>query len=330
MFYLKKLIFITSVLIIFSGCSSKYIDIETLHPSKENIHMKDIFVEEFNNDFIFQTKQIKQVLEENIVDKKQIFNLEKTHENIDSIITGDVKTRLDIDPYYKYTNDYVICERYIYDEKTKSRYCVEYRKRKIYCEKRDYSLRTNILITDKRNILKFEKEYEKHYNDKECFENIPYHFYRFNTPISLNRDEDNIYMDLAKKVANEFLSDVSVHYIKYKVNLIEKLDDSLLYENNDRLLYEKLIKNIKDDIYPNTTLNSLEDLNNKYGSHSYEILYSIGVIKEKKNQYEEAIKYYNKALDVCKNKENKELIQNGLNQAKENMQLKEEALIQLK
>ncbi len=330
MFYLKKLIFITSVLVVFSGCSSKYIDVKTLHPSKENIQMKDILVKEFNNDFIFQTKEIKQILRENIINEKKIFNLKTSYENIDSIITGEVKTRLDIDPYYKYTSDYVICERYIYDEKTKSRYCVEYRKRKIYCEKRDYSLKTNILITDKKDIIKFEKEYEKHFKDKECYENIPYYFYHLNSPINVNRDEDSVFISLAKKVAYEFLSDVSVHYVTYKVDLIEKFDDSLLYEEDDRLLYEKLIKNIKDNIYPDTTLNDLEKLNNKYGSHSYEILYSIAVIKERKNLYEEAIKYYKKALNVCKNKENKELIQNGLNQAQENMQLKGEALFQLK
>ncbi len=330
MFYFKKLIFITSILVVFSGCSSKYIDIKTLHPSKENIQMKNIFVEEFNNDFIFQTKQIKNILKENIINKKKIFNLKTNHENIDSIITGDVKTRLDIDPYYKYTNNYVICERYVYDEKTNSRYCVQYRKRKIYCERRDYSLKTNILITDKKDIIKFEKEYEKHFNDRECYENIPYYFYRLRAPINLNRDKDNVFMNLAKKIAYDFLSDISVHYVTYKVDLIEKLDDSLLYEQNDRLLYEKLIKNIKDKVYPYTTLNNLEELNNKYGSHSYEILYSIAVIKERNNLYKEAIKYYKKALNVCKNKKNKELIQNALNQAQENMQLKNKALFQLK
>jgi|GEM_PF-2565392 len=323
-----KLISFILLSIVLSGCGSKYISTQTLRPSYADIYMKDIIVEEFNNDFISQAELIKEKLINNYVANQKTYNLKTNYNSIDSIITGDVYPNLKVESYSKEKDDNPICIRHIYDKKTKTYNCIKYIKRKIYCEKRDYELKTTVEIINKKGDIKFNKTYETSSYDDECYDNIPYNSYYVNRSF-IQRDEDRIFNEMAKEIADDFLLDVSAHYINYKIYLIEELDESLNYTDEDRQVYEEIIEKIDGGNYYNIN-NKLEELNKKYNFKSHEILHTIGTIYEKENRFLEAIKTYNKSLEVCNNADNSELILKAIQRVKRNNNLKNKAIMQLK
>lgn len=325
--FFKTITFFT-FMIVFLGCSSKSITTQALYPSMENVKMKNIIIKEFHNDFINQSNKIKEKLANNFINNKRLFNLKSNYKDVDSIITGEVITVLNIDPYSKIKHNSFVCKEYIYDRKTKSKQCIKTIKKKIYCEKRNYNLKTNIEILDKVGNIKFNKIYEVNTNNNKCYENIPFNFHHKLKAINTNRNEDNIFMELAKDVANDFLADVSAYYYTYKIPLIEELEDTPFYSKEDK----KLFKNTIDNIQKNKLVllqEKLEDLNIKYQEKSEEILYTIAALYESKNLYYKAINYYNKALGTCKNKDNCDLIYEALNRVNKNIKLKNKALLQV-
>ncbi|XPV70229.1 MAG: hypothetical protein ACNI25_06540 [Halarcobacter sp.] len=327
-FYFQTIFYIF-IALLFNACSSKYVTIKTLHPSLvQNVKMKNIFIEDFTNDYINQAYYIKESLVNHNIDNKTIFSIKNIHNNIDSIITGNVTTSLDIDVYIKQNHEDLICERYIYDRKEKTRRCISFAPRNIYCEKLNYQLTTNIEVLDKNQSTKFVKTYTKNAYDDNCYENRVFIYFNTNRPININRNEKRVYKKLAKNIANEFLTDVSAHYVLNRIPLIDTLDDSLLYTSEDKKIYQTLIENIEKADYK-FSLETLKNLNKKYGYHSHEMLYTIAILYEKENLNLKAINYYKKALVQCKNSDNCKLINDAIIRVNKNMKLKSEAILEL-
>lgn len=217
---LVKIILLALSILIFSGCATK-ITVKSLHPSKikdEKIHK--VFVDRFFNDSINQTATIEAKLSSAFIKNKKLFRLKTNSFDTDAIITGEVlESSLNYHIYYEEEFNRKRCITYEVDKKTKKRTCIEYVKKFIPCERRDYKVKTKIdVIKSSSNEILFSKIYTKTKFEDECYRHKTYPYYS-----DFHRNKNTINSNLAKDIAINFLQDISPHYNYYTVEVIDEI-----------------------------------------------------------------------------------------------------------
>ena len=308
-----------------SACSSKRLTIKSLHPSKiEKERIYTIKVDRFYHDDVNQTISLENIIENKVVDNKRIFLLKNNDFGTDAVIVGDVlNSSLNYETYYKTEKDYSRCRYYTYDEKNKKRRCMEYATRFIPCENRQYNVTTNIkLIKPITNVIIFSKTYDKSSHENICFDYSPYPFYRTTS------DKYRVNSQIAEKIAQDIVDDISPHYVYYNINIIEELDNNnKLYTKEDRKNFEKIV-----DLIENRNLDiaqaQLEALNEKF-INSVEVMYNLALIYEANNKLEMANTLYVQAKTLTLDVKYLDLINYAINRTSINLEEKIKAKSQL-
>ena len=320
-----KLILFLLFSILITACSSKKITIKSLHPSKiQSEKFSSVYVENFENDDIYQSLKIQNKLTHKTIDGKKIFRVLNTLENIDIIIQGTTSSNLNYSIYYQEEIDYKRCRYYRHEDKNKKRKCAKYYYRMIPCENREYNVKTNLkLIKQSTNQILFAKTYNKSQNIHQCFK---YSYYPYNT-IPRNKREINI--KLAALIADEFLDDISPHYKYWDIKIIDKLNkDSLLFTDEQSSRFVEIVELIEKRNF-DLSLSLLNKLNIEFDNNSYEVIYNMALIYEAKANLYEANKLYKKAKFLVKDLDDLSLINNGILRTKTNLEEKIKAKSQL-
>ena len=319
-------IFILALISVFiSACSTKRLTIKSLHPSKiEKEKIYTIRVDRFYRDDVNQTISLEDRIENKVIDGKRIFKLQNTDFGTDAIVTGDVlNSSKRYDTYYRTEVDYSRCRYYRYDERNRSRHCMEYVIRQIPCENREYNVTTNInIIKPITNEVLFSKTY-----DKSSFENVC-----FDTPFPFYRTTANIFRmnsQIADKISQDIVDDISPHYVYYNINIIEELDDdNKLYTKEHETRFEKAVDLIVNK-YLDLAKSELDLLDKELNGQSFEINYNLALIYEASNQLEMANKLYRNAKTLTLDIKYLDLIDYGINRTSINLEEKIKAKSQL-
>ena len=305
-------IFLVISTLIISGCSSKQLTIKSLHASKiENEKIHTITIQKFYRDDVNQTISLTNKIANKTIDNKYIFLIKDS--GADAILSGDViNSSFNIYGYSRTQTDYSRCRFYRYNEKNKTKECIEYRIIDIPCEKREYNVTTNVILTKQStNNIIFSKTYDKSNYEDICFDRYSYRTfpdkYRMNSLI-------------AEDIANDILDDISPHYLYYNIEIIDELDDKATsFSSEQEKRFEKsaeLIQSRNLDL----AKNELEKLNNEFGRRNFEVLYNLGVIYEGFNQLQIANQFYNEARYLTFDSEKLDLINFAILRTNENLE----------
>ena len=319
-------IFILALISVFiSACSTKRLTIKSLHPSKiEKEKIYTIRVDRFYRDDVNQTISLEDRIENKVIDGKRIFKLQNTDFGTDAIVTGDVlNSSIRYDTYYRTEVDYSRCRYYRYDERNRSRHCMEYVVRQIPCENREYNVTTNInIIKPITNEVLFYKTYDKSSHDNMCFDR-PYPFYRTNSDIF------RINSQIADQISQDIVDDMSPHYVYYSIDIIEELDDNNKpYTKDQEKRFEKAVDLIVNK-YLDLAKIELELLDKELNNQSFEITYNLALIYEASSQLEIANKLYRNAKTLTLDIKYLDLINYGINRTNTNLEEKIKAKSQL-
>jgi len=312
-------------LVLLTGCGSKSLTVKSLHPSKipsEKIY--SIGVEDFVNDDIYQSLKIESKLVNKTINGKKVFKVLNDFNNVEAVVQGSVDSNLNYYTYYEEEIDYKRCSYYRYEGKKKTKKCMKYYVRVIPCESREYSVHTNLrLLNEDTNKILFAKTYNRSKNIRQCFR---YHYYPYHT---IPRNKREINARLAALIADEFLDDISPHYVYYDINIIEELNENTLVfteEQSDR--FEKIIE-IMEKRNLDLSFEELSKLNQEFNYKSYEVIYNMALIYEAKVNLFKANELYKEARYLVKDLDDLELINNGILRTKNNLIEKIKAKSQL-
>lgn len=321
---LVKIILLALSILIFSGCATK-ITVKSLHPSKikdEKIHK--VFVDRFFNDSINQTATIEAKLSSAFIKNKKLFRLKTNSFDTDAIITGEVlESSLNYHIYYEEEFNRKRCITYEVDKKTKKRTCIEYVKKFIPCERRDYKVKTKIdVIKSSSNEILFSKIYTKTKFEDECYRHKTYPYYS-----DFPRNKNTINSNLAKDIAINFLQDISPHYNYYTVEVIDEIKSLELNEQQENK-FDDILELIENSNYT-IAKKELEKLNEELNYKSWEVLYNLGLIYERFENLKTAQDLYLEAKQNSFDNESLSIIQSSLNRVNRNLRGKIKAISQL-
>ena len=312
-------------IIFFTGCSSKKLTIKSLHPSQiEKEKIQTIQVKRFFRDDINQTGFLKERIANKVIDGKKIFIL-KNDNNVDAILDGEVvDSSLYYNTYYRTEIDYSRCRFYRYDEKSKTKNCVEYRIKHIPCENRDYNVTTSIrLLNPSSNEILFTKTYNKNRSENICFE---YHYYPYHT---ISRDKYEINTSLSNEIAKDILDDISPHYEYWDIQIIEKLDEkTVIFTKEQEKRFETAVE-LLDKGNLDVAKIEFEKLDNEFENKSFEVIYNLALISEAYNKLENAKNLYIKAKDLTTNLDYLDLANFAIVRTSKNLEQKIKAKSQL-
>ncbi len=320
---MKKWLFLI-VPLLFIGCATK-LKVKTLQTSniaKENIH--NIFLEQFTNDNINQTNYLEDEIVNATWNNKKIFTIKPSFEDIDGVISGEVlESKFNFYTYYD--EDLTSrCARYEVLNGIKS--CVEYRYRRIPCQRKDFRVKTQVKILNTNHEIVFSKIYTKSKIEDKC--------YRYSRPLSslflynthyYNQEVQRVNPRLAREIAKDIIKDIAPHYRVLKIDVI----DSINSDNNViKKEFEDIINEIKKENIDSAEY-KLEKLNNKLYSNSYEVLYNLGLINENKNRLHKAIYYYEQASKLCDDDKDSILIYDAIDRVEMTLRNIDETKAQL-
>jgi hypothetical protein len=319
-------IFILALISIFiSACSTKRLTIKSLHPSKiEKEKIYTIKVDRFYRDDVNQAISLENAIANKVIDNRNVFLLKDNDFGTDAVVTGNVlNSSVTYNTYYRSEIDYSRCRYYRYDERNRSRHCMEYVVRQIPCENREYNVTTNInIIKPITNEVLFSKTYDKSSHDNMCFDR-PYPFYRTNSDIF------RINSQIADQISQDIVDDMSPHYVYYSINIIEELDDNnKSYTKDQENRFEKAVDLIVNK-YLDLAKIELEVLDKELNNKSFEVTYNLALIYEASSQLEIANKLYRNAKTLTLDIKYLDLIDYGINRTNTNLEEKIKAKSQL-
>lgn len=316
-------IFLIVFIIFLSGCSSKRLTIKSLHPSKiENEKINTITIQRFYRDDVNQTTSIANKIANKTVDNKRIFTLKDNIFGTDAILSGDViNSSINVYAYFRTQTDYTRCRFYRYDDRNRTRECIEYRIFEIPCEKREYNVTTNVILTKPvTNNTIFSKTYDKSSFEDICFDHHTYRTFP---------DKYRVNSQIADDIASDVLDDISPHYVYYDIEIIDELDDNTIaFSKDQEKRFEKAVELI---LSKNLDLakNELERLDNEFAGKSFEVLYDLALINEAFNQLQVANQLYNEARNLTFDVKYLDLVNFGINRTNKNLENKIKAKSQL-
>ncbi len=305
-----KNFFIFLFCLMLCGCSPK-LNITTLEPSNVNASFKNIRVERFLYDDVFQSDAVREKLANKTLNGRHIYNVNDY--NFDVILRGKIlDSSVDIQRYYK--KDKNRCKLYIYDKQTKKSKCVSFFT--YPCEKQTYTLKTKIELISKNYDLLFTKTYQKNKHKDKCYE----------SSFHIDRRVSKINSNLALQIADKIAYDLSPRYKNFYVKIIEKINDRFSIEKDNFLHAVNLLKNnnIQEADF------KLTNINKRLNDKSAEALYNLGLCKEVKGELKLANYYYKMAKTVSYNDDNTNLISQSILRTNFNIKQRQKALRQLK
>lgn len=313
---------------LFIGCTGKQLTIKSLQPSLiTNDKIYNLILEDFENDRINQTNYLEEKLVNTTVEGKRVFELQPTYENIDAIVTGRVlQSTVNIDFYYNQETDYTRCLRYKYVDGKRTKQCIKYRERRIPCERKNYTVKTNVQVLNKNEKILFSKVYTKTKYTDQCYESRYYYEPYFYRPSFSTRNEYHINSTLAKQIAHDVINDISPHYIYQNITIIEDLNEKYGSKIKDEF---KSIVEFLDNGNINISQSRLHKLNNKLDFKSHEVLYNLALTYEAKDQLENAKNYYIESRSVCEDIDDLKFIEAAINRTQLNLENKIKAKSQL-
>ncbi len=325
-----KAIFILFITLFICACTPKQVSVKSLSPSLlHNKKIHNVILEDFINDNINQANYLEEKLVNMQIENKRVFNLQNNYENVDAIVTGEViDASLIYDFYYDYETDYRRCSRYEYKDKKRTSRCLEYRERRIPCERRNYSVKSKIQVLNQNEEIIFSKIYTKGKRTNACFKNRYFYDPIFYRHLKIDRKQDYYNSKLANAISRDFINDIAPHYVYDKVIIIEDFDDDKVYSKEIKEEF-----NIIVDLLENKNINlaneKLHHLNIDLHGQSYEVLYNLALSYEVKNELKKAKDLYEKARFICNNIENLKLINIAINRTQTHLENKIKAKSQL-
>jgi len=319
---INKIIFVIISLVLFSGCTPK-LTIKALQPAKiTSDKINNIHVETFENDFINQTIAVEDKIINKTIDNKKVFNIT---DNSDVVLTGKVlQSSLEYNIYYEQKINYNKCRVFRVEGKEKKKTCLEYYTQLIPCEDREYyvSTKVRVLKQSTKSIL-FTKTYEESRNIRQCFD---YYYYPYH---SFSRNKKEINKQLARKIANSLIDDISPHYRYFELEVIDSFNSKHLNINKEQ---EEKLKEIAKLIENNKLITAkelLEKMNTQFKGKSWEVLYNLGLIQEGLNNFYNANIYYKKSKLNIKEIDDLVLINTSISRVTKNLEEKIKAKSQL-
>lgn len=295
-----KILLLSSVLIIMSGCSQK-VAIRALEPAEigRAASTKKVTVMEFANDRVGLSGKIEAKLSNKKIDGKNYFTM-INRKDLDKIIQEqkiqnsglvDVSTVVELgnligaeaiisgnagraalsDTYY--TEPRVACA----DLK-----CKTFRTYNVRCTKRVVSLSAEIRMVD---VAKGDIIYA------DTLQNSSQWSHCSDDSMTLPSKESAA-QRLADDLAESFTAKLTPRYRSFEVVLLEKPD--IDYTSGEKKLLEVSLEYIKQDRYDKAE-KFLIDLIDSTRERSYVPFYNLGVIKEAQGDYVQAQKYYTAA-----------------------------------
>lgn len=316
-----KYSFLILLSLLFIGCAQKSVTVSTLKPSSMSEHkIHNVVLEKFLNDDINQTDYIEELLQNRVVDGVKLFTLQNDYNNIDTIITGNVlSSTINYDFYFDEDIDYSRCIEYEYKDKKKTSKCIEYRRKRIPCERKDYFVETKVQLLDKQENLIFSKIYSISKFTNECYRNLVYypHPYYFNRA-NLSRDKYEVNSKIAREIAYKLLNDISPHYEYENIKIMDKFKDKKYSENIEKE-FEFIIE-LLDNQRIELAKTKLIELDSKITYPSHEILYNLALTYEYSNELLKAKEYYEEAKLVCNDMDDLLLIDDAINRININLE----------
>ena len=154
----------------------------------------------------------------------------------------------------------------------------------------------------------------------------------FDTPFPFYRTTANIFRmnsQIADKISQDIVDDISPHYVYYNINIIEELDDdNKLYTKEHETRFEKAVDLIVNK-YLDLAKIELDLLDKELNGQSFEINYNLALIYEASNQLEMANKLYRNAKTLTLDIKYLDLIDYGINRTSINLEEKIKAKSQL-
>jgi len=299
---------ISTIGILFSGCSAKKVTVKSIMPAQVDALTKkrNIAVTPFKGDNINFTGRLETKLANVRINNKPYFNVinrdkigdvlkELKFQSSDLvgnkaakfgklagaevIITGNVKTSATNGSYQKPEKT---CASY--DHKGR---CLYYKTVYVNCQTSNAVLNVSINAIDVNTAQIIDAvNISKNYQGDSC-KNRGLFFYKriLTAQEALNT--------LADEAVNEYVTRVSPHYISMRVELIDTVDSIDLTDNQEKRFENALIYiehgRIKEAEY------ILKKLNEETAEKSYEIAYDLGVVEEALGKLDEAKAAYSLA-----------------------------------
>ncbi len=316
--------------IFFAACTPK-ITIQALEPSKISSQKVNIVaISNIKNDNLNQTHSIATAITNKIIDNKNVFTLQNNPIGVDAVINGEIiNSSATYDVYYEEDIDYSRCRYFRYDEKTRTKHCLQYDIRYTPCEARYYNVTTALsLINPETNKIIFSKTYDKSSKDNICYDRYFSYSPFFPSHLNAQNDSFKVNSQIAFEIAKDFVNDISPNYIYFNVELIDELKDNKIYTKEQKNRFKTSVSYLENKNF-DISLRILEELDIELNGKSYEIAYNLGVIFEARNELEIANKLYLAAKDLVVDIEHRNLIDYAINRTNINLQNKIKAKSQL-
>ena len=261
------------------------------------------------------------------IDDKKIFKIKPSNIGIDATISGEVlESSFDFRLYY---DDAGVskCVKYAVVSGKKTGECIEYRQRRIPCERRDYRVKTQVKVLNIKHEVIFSKVYTKSDFTNECYKyNRPYMGFMLYNNYYYEKEKKRFNTKLAQEVAKEIVKDLSPHYIYQKVPIMEELEDN--FDKTKKEEFENIIQLLeKNQIIQAQRRLLFFDRNTKL--KSYKVFYNLAITFESQDDSFMAKSYLQKAKMLCKDSDDMELILKAINRIKRADLMKEKAKAQI-
>lgn len=307
---MKTILSCLLVLLFLSGCTSKVTLTQLKNPKATQHKIKKLVLVPLKNDSINQLHALQAALSNHVVDAQPYFtvvirddlepilkekelnelqqSLRNDHTSLNhlqqaqAILQGEVlEASMQSRHYLKPIVDKTRCIEF-----NKKKECITFYKEIQRCQTNHYILQTSIKVAqiEQAKIL-FSNIYTK--------EDI---FSRCNPSLGFFPSKSIHLQTLAQQIAKDFIKDIAPYYQSYEVKIIEELDIKLNKEHTQN--FEQAVQWLIHENF-NKAHTAFIQLNEAIAPQkSSTVLYNLGLCYEAIKQYEDALNYYQQALEL--------------------------------
>ncbi len=328
---------------LFIACSTK-VTVTAIKPSIINDKdVKQISILKFKNDNISLSSYIEAKMDKVIFNDKKYFEIinrkelntileeQKLQDSglvngindnslglsmVKSLVTGKVNSTTKSQKYfYETRTNYDRCLEFKI-ENGKKKYCQRYAKYSVNCTKYFFNVSATIGISKVSNSNSL---YNETFSKEKLIESC-------NDRSKIVPHEKVVYEELSKKIADDFVSNISPSYYYFQVVLIE--DEDIHYTWEQEKLLENGLKMIELDRINKAKI-IFDKLVLSTSSKSSTALYNLALCEELLGNFEAAYKSYLKAEDIAMLDEVNEDISKAVKRVKKTLVDKQKAMNQI-
>jgi tetratricopeptide (TPR) repeat protein len=327
---MKSIVYGVLFLFLLTGCASK-VHLTKLNQAKLTQEtIKALIVFDFKNDTVAQKSAIQTALLAHKINQQPYFTLleredlqtileEKefnelreslrqepfalnTLQKADAILQGDViEASMHVFNYLKPIVDTTRCIEF-----NAKKECISFYKEIQRCQKNHYTLQTAIKITDINSAtILFSKLYTKEDVISKCSA----------TFVLFPKKSVHLHL-LAQHIAKELIDDIAPHYTNYSVEIIQKLD--IKVNKKEEELFEKAVELLIQNQFKQAQTLFLQLHVSMQDTKSVAILYNLALSFEAQKQYQQALHYYNEAMQYSK--QSNSLLLSGIQRMKKQIE----------